>query len=345
MKISKCIGASMLRGTKKLIFILTVFTLLLIIPPTIISGQTTENSDVISFVVNSQKTYYGFNAGTTDQELRFRFAQQNRKNILFIDLFEENQFFTIGAYNNEGLFILLQDHPASLNTNRLTPTQFEDHFIDFLIDFARIPEIDFEKFSLNEWIIPNSNIIFADKFGSRLVIHAIDESFQVIENNLPYIGITYQYPFSEFSKDSNGDNSILLHNQLMDEINKIDENFSEELGIEILSKFQSTNAGISSVLLSPNDNQVFVSLDKDANEVWMFDINGGTVETYTGFDQNHKANIPRLGITTTDLKILNFSNENLTVGIILIAIVILLIILISVIVYLPKLKQNRIETS
>ncbi len=110
-----------------------------------------------------------------------------------------------------------------------------------------------------------------------------------------------------------------------------------------MTEFQPLNNSLTSVVISPDDNQVYVSLNKNADEVWRLDINGGTVETHTGFDKNHKANIPKLGITSSDLKILNFSNEDLTRGIISIAIVILFIILISIVLYLPRDNQNQTD--
>jgi WD40 repeat protein len=134
-----------------------------------------------------------------------------------------------------------------------------------------------------------------------------------------------------------------LQERLMDTINEFDENFSEVFGLEILTEFQPLNNSLTSVVISPDDNQVYVSLNKNADEVWRLDINGGTVETHTGFDKNHKANIPKLGITSSDLKILNFSNEDLTRGIISIAIVILFIILISIVLYLPRDNQNQTD--
>ncbi len=330
-------------GIQKLLSTFIAISILFMIPPFKVFAQSQEISDNLSYVVNSEKTYYGFNAGSSDQELRFRFSQQNRQNLLFIDLFENNQFYTIGAYNNKGIFILLQDHPGSMGNNRLTPLEFEDHFSELLLKSSTIPDVSAEGFSLNRWVIPNSNIIFADKNGKTIIICAISEDFQLIENDLPYIGITNNYPYVVFNQVPDMNKQDPLHDQLMDTINKSDENFSEVIGLEILTEFQPLNSSLTSVVISPDDNQVYVSLNKNADEVWRLDINGGTVETHTGFDKNHKANIPKLGITSSDLKILNFSNEDLTRGIIAIAIVILFIILISIVVYLPRDKQIQTE--
>ncbi len=331
----------MLSGIQKILSKLIIITFFLIIPPINIFAQSDEISNNLSFVVNSQKTYYGFNAGSLNKELRFRFQQQNRQNFLYVDLFENNQFYTIGAYNSKGIFILIQDHPGSLLQNRLSPTEFENHFSEILFGASTIPSLNSEEFSMNKWIIPNSNLIFADKFGNTISVYSDNDDYQLYENDLPYLGITYRYPYDEFNNNLDNSGQNFLYTQLMDEINKTDENFSEEFGLKILTEFQPLNDTLISILISPNDNQVFVSLDKNANEVWRFDINGGTVETYTGFDQNHKANIPKLGITSSDLKILNFSNEDLTRGIIAISIAILLIIIISIIVYLPR--NNKIQ--
>ncbi len=330
-------------GIHKLLSIMIVISFFFLIPPENIFAQTDEKNNNLSFVVNSHKTYYGFNAGSSDQELRFRFSQQNRQNILFIDLFENNQFYTIGAYNSKGVFVLLQDHPGSLGQNRLSPSEFENHFLDFLIKSASLPDVNSESFSMNNWIIPNSNIIFADKNGKTVIIYAESEDFQMIENDLPYIGITYNYPYNVFNKDPDTIGQDSLQEQLMDSINKSDENFSEVFGLEILTEFQPLSSRLTAVMISPNDNQVYVSLNKNSDEVWRFDINGGTIETHTGFDKNHKANIPKLGITSSDLQILNFSNEDLTRGIIAIATAILLIIIISIAVYFPRNKEIQQE--
>jgi len=325
----------------RLFFFFFVFPVFLLVPMHPISAQNEDNPNSLSFIVNSQNAFFGLNAGSFTQELRFRFFQQNRQNYLFIDIFDGNQFFTVGAYNSKGLFILIQDHPESFKKNRLTPSEFEDRFFDLLTDYNTLPEIDTKEFSFEKWIIPNSNIIFADKSGSAFVIYSDDHNFQVIENNQPYIGITYQYPFQTFNKYPNSETTDTLYESLLNEIDKTDENFTEEAGIQILNDLQPPEIGLTSVLISPADNQVYISVDNNAKEVWRFDINGGTVETHAGFDQNHKANIPKLGITTSDLKILNFSNENLTVGIIIIAIGILLIILISILIYFPKLSKKH----
>lgn len=341
MKKKKVKENSMQSGFQKFISTLIIFSIFFIIPPIDIFAQTDEINNNLSFVVNSQKTFYGFNAGSINKELRFRFAQQNRQNFLFVDLFENNQFYTIGAYNSKGIFILIQDHPGSQQKNRLSASEFEDHFSELLFGASTIPDLNSEEYSMNKWIIPNSNLIFADKFGKTVFIYSDNTNFQLFENNLPYQAITYHYPYDEFTNNPNNGGQDLLHIQLLDEIDKTDENFSDENGLKILTEFQPINDTLTSILISPNENQVYVSLDKNANEVWRFDINGGTVETHSGFDQNHKANIPKLGITSSDLKILNFSNEDLTRGIIAISIAILLIIIISIVVYLPRNKIHQ----
>lgn len=330
-------------GFHKLLSTLIIISIFIIVPPFKSYAQTNEVNDNLSFVINSQRTYYGFNAGSNDQELRFRFSQQSRQNILFIDKFENNQFYTIGAYNGKGFFVLIQDHPGSLGQNRLTPSEFDQHFSDLLLKSSSTPDVNSEGYSLNHWIIPNSNLIFADKFGKTIIIYSGKDDFQIIKNDLPFIGVTYNYPYISFNLDLIFNEQDYLHDELLNKLHELDKDFSEGLGIGLLTELQPVNSSLTSVLISPGDNQVYVSLNKNADEIWRFDINGGTVETHLGFDKNHKANIPKLGITTSDLEILNFSNEDLTRGIIAIAIVIVLIILFSVFVYLPRNNQTLPE--
>jgi hypothetical protein len=321
------------------IFLLLIFS----IPHQNIKAQSAELDNNFGFVVYTQNIYYGFNTGSSENELRFRYTQQNRQNVLFIDLFEENQFFTIGAYNNKGLFILLLDHPGSEVKNRLSPSEFVNKYRKLLFESSNVPDLNSDEFSLNNWVIPNSNLMIADKFGETIIINSDEFEFEFVQNDLPYIGITYLFPYDQFHDLPDTLKQESNHSQLMSEIDKTDENFSLESGMEILMKFHPIGDTKTSVLISPSENQVFVSMDKTTGEIWKFDINGGTVETESGFDRNHKANIPKLGITSSDLIILNFSNENLTTGIINIAIAILLIILIPIIIFLPKLEKDSQE--
>ncbi|MBW6471547.1 MAG: hypothetical protein K0B14_00335 [Anaerolineaceae bacterium] len=327
----------MFSGISKL---LSTILLLLIfsIPQHNIKAQSTDLNNNIGFVVCTQNVYYGFNSGSSENELRFRYTQQNRQSVLFIDLFEENQFFTIGAYNNKGLFILLLDHPGSEVKNRLSPSEFENKYRNLLFESTRIADLNNSELSMNNWVIPNMNILIADKFGKTIIINSDEFEFEYVQNDLPYLGVTYLFPYDQFHDIPDILRQESNHSQLMTEIDKTDENFNLESGMEILMKFHPEGNTKTSVLISPSENQVFVSMDKTTGEIWKFDINGGTVETESGFDRNHKANIPKLGITSSDLIVLNFSNENLTRGIIAISIGILLIIIISILVYLPRNK-------
>ncbi|HSM25771.1 MAG TPA: hypothetical protein VK856_12985 [Anaerolineaceae bacterium] len=324
----------------KINFLSTIlFSLLFILyPDQKAQAQTIPEENNLSFVVFSNEAYYGLNAGSGNEELRFRFSQQNRQGIIYFDIYEDNQFFTFGAYNSNGIFILIQDHPDSNGKNRLLPVDFDNRFRRLLIESSSVYELELENIEENSWFIPEANILIADTSGNLILLHTHNDSVEVIRRELPYFSVTYLYPYLDINSNSSFENIGNTHPQLMSEIDQVDENFSIEKGFDVLTQFYPLDDRLASIMISPKDNQVYVSLDQKAEEIWLFDINGGTIETHEGFDKNHKANIPKLGITTSDLIILNFSNENLTVGIISIAVVILLIILIPSIVIMPKLN-------
>jgi len=329
----------MISGIRKIISTIFLGVIFLFIPNSNLHAQTIQNENDLSFVVNSNQIYYGINAGSNNKELRFRFKQQNKQNVIYFDIYDENQFFTFGAYNSSGVFILIQDHPGTKSQNHLTPKEFDNQFGKLLFDSSNVYDLEFEKIGGDTILVPESNLIISDASGNLVVLHTYDNSVELIQSNLPYYAVTFWYPYSEFQSNSNLDSEATIHTSLMNAIDKLDENFSIDSGFEILTKFYPVNDRLTSIMISPNNNQVYVSLDEKAEEIWRFDINGGTVETHSGFEQNHKANIPKLGITSSDLVILNFSNEDLTVGIISIAIGILLIIIIPTIIILPKLEK------
>lgn len=329
----------MISGIRKIISTIFLGVIFLFIPNSNLHAQTDQGENDLSFVVNSNQIFYGINAGSDNKELRFRFKQQNKQNVLYFDIYDDNQFFTFGAYNSSGVFILIQDHPGSNSQNHLTPEDFDNQFKKLLFDSSSVYDFEFEKIDGNTILVPESNLIISDASGNLVVLHTYKDSVELIQSNLPYYAATYWYPYIEFQPNSNLNIEATIHSKLMDTIDKLDENFSIESGFEVLTQFYPENDRLTSIMISPNNNQVYVSLDENAEEIWRFDINGGTVETHLGFEQNHKANIPKLGITSSDLVILNFSNKDLTVGIISIAIGILLIIIIPTIIILPKLEK------
>lgn len=328
----------MFSGRAKLFTTILLGLLFFLIPANISKAQSDLGENDLSFIVNSNNIFYGVNAGTGNKELRFRYKQQNRQNVIFFDRYEVNQFVTFGAYTSSGVFILIQDHIGTNPQDYPSAEEFETLFGSILFNSSSIFDLEIENID-NTLKIPDSNVIISDSSGDFVILHVSNNVIELIQNDLPYYAITFMHPYVEFHSNFINGEGTVNQSDLMDAIDKLDESFSIESGFEVLTQFYPANDRLTSIMISPNNNQLYVSLDKDAEAIWRFDINGGTVETHRGFDQNHKANIPKLGITTSDLLILNFSNEDLTVGIISIAIGILLIIIIPTIIILPKLEK------
>lgn len=303
-----------------------------------VSGQITSEENNLALIIYSHSPFYGFNSGTDRQELRFRYTQHNRLNTLFIDKFVNKQFQTIGAYTNRGLMILSLDHRGSTFSDGLTPTEFEERFSTFLSS-SNLPELSTEILRQNNWMIDNTTMVFADKSGKNYIFSAEKSEIKQVEEQFPIAVATFRQPYDEiFSEETKED---FLYKKIINRLSEVYEQLDVETTIEILAEFQPLNQNQTSVVITPGNNQVYVSIGDNNEQVWRLDINGGTVETHSGFTKNHKANIPKIGITSSDLRILNFSNENLTQGIMLLSLVILLIILISTSIYFPWRIQKK----
>jgi len=308
------------------------FVFLIFFPNKLPLQQSQEiSSSEIGFAVYSQNTFYGLNLDNSLGEIRFRIETNHNQKVLFIDQKINDVYYTVAAINDHGSFFAYYPILETKNTIRISPTQFEKNYGQLLFERSSVPLPKEINLSVNPLIIDNSNQLFADENQNAYIIETIDGTSEIIPNQNPYEILTPINNNSDISLAKN--NFFHPYQQKIRaeiEINNNINDFSLNNGFDVLKMTQPPQDIIASIILDPNRNQIFLAFDKDFNKIWMINLDGGTIETYAGFEKYHKGNIPNIGITANDLRILNFSNEGLMVRIIFGAIGILIIVLATV---------------
>ena len=318
------------------------FAIFILFPNNLTDQQTQEiSSSEIGFAVYSQNAFYGLNLDNSLGEIRFRIETNHNQKVLFIDQNINDVYYTVAATNDHGAFIAYYPLLETKNPIRLSPTQFEKSFGQLLFERNSVPLRKEINLSMNPLIIDNSNQLLADENQNAYIVQTINGASVIIPTQNPYEILTSLNSYSDISNANNDffhpfQQKIRVEN----EINSNIDDFSLNDGFDVLKKAQPIQDIIASIVIDANRNQIFLAFDKDFEKIWMINLDGGTIETYAGFEKYHKGNMPDIGITANDLRILNFSNEGLMVRIIFGAIGILIIILATVLLNIRDYKLS-----
>lgn len=315
--------------------------LVLLFPTRTISAQKSDDPQ-ICFVVFSKDTYYGMNLDNSSGELRFRINQENKQRVLFIDVLKSDGYYTIAALNDKSIFTTYQNTIQNANPIYLAPQQFESLFGELLYEKIRIPDPTQPSFDINSLLIQGTNQIFASEFQKSFIIESTNQIPLVSNRNKDWMILSPNDTSAtnlQPTLDPSQPNQQRI--RVEEEIRKYISDFSVMDGFKVLQSAQLNQENTASMVFDPSTNEVYIVLDKDFNKIWMINLDGATIETYSGFDKYHKGNIPELGITTNDLRILNFSNESLMNGVILGGSIIVVLILIVIGSNYLKSRQER----
>lgn len=313
---------------KKIINIPLLFFLLL--PSNLFSPQSiSDNNPELCFVVYSKNAFYGLNLDNSAGEIRFRIETQNQHRVLFIDQFKSDAYQTIAAVNDQGTFISYFFFDDQISV--ISPTNFTEIFGSLLFDQISIPSAENFDLLTNSFLINNSSQVFADENQKGYIIETINGNSEILENQYP----SFVNSGLNLKSQLNGSINDFYHpfqqkKRVETEINYRISEFSIQDGFVVLEKAQPQQNIIASVVFDPENNLIYLAFDKDFSKIWLINLDGETIETFSGFERYHKGNIPEIGITANDLRILNFSNEGLMVRIIIGAIGILIIILAAI---------------
>lgn len=296
-----------------------------------------DNNPEICFVVYSKNAFYGLNLDNSVGEIRFRIETQNQHRVLFIDQFKSDAYQTVAAINDQGTFISYFFFDDQIS--QISPTNFTEVFGSLLFDQISIPSAENIHLLSNSLLIDNSSQVFADENQKGYIVRTINGNSEVLENKNPSLinnGLNLTTPSSGSINDFY--HPYQQKKRVASEINKRISEFSIQDGFVVLESAQPQQDMIASVVFDPENNLIYLAFDKDFSKIWLINLDGETIETFSGFERYHKGNIPNIGITANDLRILNFSNEGLMVRIIIGAIGILIIILATILVHM-RLKK------
>ncbi len=311
---------------RKIIFLITLFLLSLLTFHPVFAQSIGETG--LSFVAFSKNTYYGMNLDTSAAELRFRINEENKQRVLFIDTYTNDIYMTIAGINDQGVFVTYQNFFTTSNPVYLTPTDFVSQFGDLLYERSRVPDPKTLSLENSKIVIDHANQLFASELGKSFIIESSTGYPAIIEKQLDWQILS---PLaSSFSDNENIDDFYHPYKQKLRaeaEIRKYISDFSLLDGFRVLKAAQPRESQTASIIIDPGKNQIYIVLDKDFAKIWMINLDGATIETYSGIDKYHKGNMPEIGLTSNDLRILNFSNESLMDGVILWGVVIIVIIL------------------
>lgn len=301
------------------------------------------NETELSFAVYSKSTFYGLNLDNSAGEIRFRIETNNKHKVLFIDQFFEDAYKTISGFNDQGIFINYINYFSSDKDSGISPSEFLLLFGPILFEDTKLPSNEEIQSSFTSIVINNSNQLFAEENRQGFTIQTINKNSIVQSDQKMFLMINGLQPLSQteneiydFSHPNN--QKIRVESEILKRISE----FSINDGFIVLEQAQPNQNLIASVVIDAENNQIFLCFDKDFEKIWMINLDGETIETYSGFEQYHKGNIPEIGITANDLRILNFSNESLMVRIIFGALGIMLIILTTVVV---NFKRKKVDNS
>lgn len=296
----------------------------------------------VAFVAFGEEPIYGLILNSSIGEVRFRIDRESQERILYIEVFENGQFITVAGMNNSGVLLVTQELLDAENQPQTSPyflALFQEEFIQTNLPLrtnANNAKTWFDEYDHKNELV-NSHQLIADKTNSASIINF--ENNQILTSNPKNNFIILQPIQNGLSQLQNNfpkikQEIIAQRNYLQTELVNLTEEISVEKGLTILNNASLTDGrDIVTVSIRPSKNEFYITLDGDNEKIWMINLDGKTVETVTGFDQYHKGNIPSLGITSTDLRIINFSNERLMDSIIVLSLFILLILIISSVIF------------
>ena len=299
--------------------------------------QVTPSANEYNFIIYADEPFYGLNIDNNRGEIRFRISTDHKYRVLFFDILQDGVYYPVSAVNDQGVFISTQDVINKLPRQYLTISQFENIFGDILFNQTSIPDPKNIDLGNSPFNINNKIILFGDKHQKAFYIESLDHvSRLVLKTNSYLIASPYIFSSPEETNSELFQKANFNYRELQESLEERKSDFSIMNGFTALGSASPLSNEITSIMIDSSHNKIYVALAKDFEKIWMINLDGLTVETFSGFDKYHKGNVPKGGITSSDLRILNFSNESLMQGVIIGALGIFIILLIPQITNLVK---------
>lgn len=314
-----------------------------------------------SFAVYAQEPIYGMNFDWYNSEFRFIVPEES------LSSGENLEIFILGFdYYGSPVSTLMMSNDLLVATQELRPTQpgkseltnlpadeilVNDLLRQVLLIQMQEPNLDVPEVlnsirdkKLVQWEKMSSHTLIADPHGNAAIL----EVGEVENNVLPITGdfiVMTNFPNSDFLGKSydqvagtGADRYITAHEYIDQHL----DSFDIDHAFEALKRTTQTNT-LCSMVFAPEENYVYVALNRDFDKLWKISITDRTMETYRGFKKKVRLHIPDDGIIGADLLAGNYSDyqkdgSGLTWKISLIAGGVVLVIAVTL---LLSIQKNR----
>ena len=247
-----------------------------------------------SFAVYSGQIWYGMNFDYASTPIKFSIVNTGTKKVFRAGFGNAGYISGIneaGLFSNYQLLYYNGGTPIFEESNTLVINELNEHSINNLNTVSEV-----NNYIGDQFLIPKNDLylhtLYADTVGDAMVVEPfgsingitpVQNNFLVMTNfpNYDFIGENYNTVFGVGS-----DRYILAYEYIQDHIS----DFSYEDGLETLSKTVQTTGDYPtqiSLLYDPLKLDIYFCLSLDFTKVWKVSLQDETLETYSGFSENH----------------------------------------------------------
>ena len=238
-------------------------------------------------------------------DTEFTFIIKNEKVGKVFSFNEQLNFLRI---NDKGLFCVFQSKLPSDDNYKKRLDKNEIYILslsNLIKDFKKVKQV--KDYLKDKKIITYSPLpdrawhaLFADKYNDFMIAEIWKGKNEIVTNKQKFIVMT-NFQNSVFKDKSykdiinlpGGDRYITAYDYIRDNIN----NFNIEKAWEVLKKTKQEGSAftICSTIFLPEENIIYVVLNREFEKIWKISIDNRTIETFKGFktksliDINEKA--------------------------------------------------------
>jgi len=268
-----------------------------------------------SFAVYSDEVIYAMNFDYYETDIRLVVGDNNGTKA-FVMQFKYDNFFTSTVWmNDKGLFGSSQEqHPVEEGISRLGKDElFLVELVYHISEYNTVEEMQgfIEKKRFRQWGNNTIHTLLADIEGNAVIV-------EVGENGNELVPIIDDFIVMTNFKNSNfrdkqyqevlGTGGTDRYRKAYKHILENKDNFNLDKAFEGLKMTSNSRATLCSMVFKPEENCIYVALNADFDKLWKISIDDKTIETFRGFEESLKLNIPTNGILASDLVNNNYSN-------------------------------------
>lgn len=250
------------------------------------------------YAVYSDTAYYGMNFDYPDVPISFGIFDDNGTKIFHMDFKNGDYFVPTVGMNNEGMFASCQMlYPAGEIVN--TPDENELSISEAFINSLTRQSVDInnlvkDKILVNQYLTLHT--LIADSSGNAMVLEAGKDGNLISGIDSKSFMVMTNFPNASIAKGAEKDVSGVGSDRYRTAYEYIEQNIDSFDYDKAFSVLEATiqKSGYptqSSMVFIPDKSEVYIAIKRDFNKVWKVDIEKGTLEAYSGFDQAYSFNL------------------------------------------------------